>query len=103
MPILVHVVRIAALSAALTALTGIVVADVVAAGPELAASSIAADEWFADADARGPVLLAAAVVVPDAAPAPVPVLPASEELLEPPAPRKKDRPRKMKFGRFDGY
>lgn len=101
MPILVHVVRIAALSAALTALTGILVADVVAAGPEVAAASIATDEWFADADASGPMLLA--VVLPDAAPAPVAALPELEELFEPPAPQKKHRPRKMKFGRFDGY
>jgi hypothetical protein len=100
----VHVVRIAAFSAALTALTGIVVADVIAAEPEEpAVASITGDEWRgeADVDERGPVLLA--VVVPDVVPAPMSDLPELEALPEPPKPKKKRRPSKMKFGRFEGY
>lgn len=101
----VHVVRIAALSAALTALTGIVVADVVAAEPEAPAEAvIVGDEWRAEADERGPVLLAAAVVVPDAVAAPpAPELLEIDEPMEPPTPKKKRRASKLKFGSFDGY
>lgn len=98
----VHVARVAAFSAALTALTGIVVADVIAAEPEAPAeASIAGDEGRAEAD--GPVLLAAAVVVPDAVAVAAPELPELDEPMEPPTPKKKRRASKLKFGSFEGY
>lgn len=100
----VHVVRIAAFSAALMAITSIVVADVIAAeSEEPAMALLAADGWSAGvvADERGPVLLAAAVVVPDAVLAPAPSV--LEELTPPVPPKKRKRRSKLKFGRFEGY
>lgn len=94
----VHVARIAAFSAALIALTGIVVADVLAAELEVTEASIAGDDW--EAEASGPALLA--VVVPDA-PEALPAMDLPLEPMEPPQPRKKRRAGKLKFGRFDGY
>lgn len=99
----VHLVRIAAFSAAFTALGGIVVADVLGADlDEPTAMALLADGPFA-VD-LGPVLLAAAVVVPDAL---TPAAPALDDLIPPPElePPKKKRRRagKLKFGRFEGY
>jgi hypothetical protein len=96
----VHLVRAAAFSAALLAITGIVVADVIAAEPEEpVVARIAAEPGSADAEA--PVLLAAAVVVPDAVVVAAQGLP--EDLAPPEPPKKKKRSSKIKFGRFEGY
>jgi hypothetical protein len=95
----VHVVRIAALSAALLTMTGIVVEDVIAAEPGAQALLLLLEEGV-DSEALAPVLLAAAVVVPDAMQALNPEPPELEPGPEPP--RKKRRPR-VKFGRFEGY
>lgn len=95
-------VRVAAFSVALTALTGIVVADVIDAGVDEPPPLALVDEDGANAGElaaeRGPGLLVAAVVVPDALMSAVPI---AMEDLEPPAPPKKKR--KLKFGRFEGY
>ncbi len=99
-----HVVRVAAFSAALMAITSIVVADVIAAEPEEPAMALIVGEGWpagAVADERGPLLLAAAVVVPDAVPAPASSLP--EDMAPPEPPKKKKRRSKIKFGRFEGY
>lgn len=99
----VHIARIVGFGAALTALTGIVVADVTAAEPdEPVALALVADRVApadAIADERGPELLAAVVVVPDAVAAPTAAPPAPE----PARPKKKRRAGKLKFGRFEGY
>lgn len=98
----VHLVRAAAFSAALLAITGIVVADVIAAEPEEpVVARIAAAPGSADAEAPAPVLLAAAVVVPDAVVVAAQGLP--EEFAPPEPPKKKKRSSKIKFGRFEGY
>ena len=97
----VHIARIAAFSAALMAITGIVVADVIAAEvDDPAAMALGDDDALAVdkiADDRGPLLLA--VVVPSGA------LPTAVSLpeLTPEPPKKKRGPRKIKFGRFEGY
>ncbi len=95
----VHVARIAIFSAALVAITGIVVADVVAAEVEEPAAMALGDDdsLMVDtiADGRGPLQLA--VVVPSGA------LPAAVALPALPKPKKKRGPPKIKFGRFEGY
>lgn len=98
----VAVARIAVFSAALMAITGIVVADVIAAEVEEPAAMALGD---AIADERGPVLLAAAVVVPNAVlPAVVSLPELIPELIpEQPKVKKKRRSGKLKFGRFEGY
>lgn len=97
----VHVVRVAAFSAALLAITGIVVADVFAAEPEEAAIGLAEGASAgAGVDERGPVLLAAAVIVPEGV---APLAASLPEVEEPEPPVKKKRSSKLKFGRFEGY
>jgi len=96
----VHLVRIAALSTALTALTALVVADVTAAeSDEPTPLALTADTPDLDTHADAPVLLAA--IVPDAiAPQPsLDELPARGEEK----PKKQRRRSKLKFGRFEGY
>lgn len=98
-------VRVSAFSVALTALTGIVVADVIDTGvdepPPLALTEddgAVAGELAAE---RGPGLLVAAVVVPDALMSAAPIV--MEEQPPPAPPKKKRRSGKLKFGRFEGY
>lgn len=104
--------RIAAFSAALSALTTIVVADVIAAEPaELLAivDLVAIDDepvaFAAREDDGVAVLAAASVQLPDALPPPLAL--ADELVVDPamerPAPKKKRRRSKLKFGRFEGY
>lgn len=95
-----HFVRVVSFSAALTTLTTIVVADVVAAEP---AEATAMGLREREAEAGGVELLA--VRVPDAL---VPVAAAGLALaVEPepePAPKqRKPRKKKIAFGRFEGY
>ena len=96
-----RVARITTFCAAVAAITGIVVADVTAAEAEqpIALALVAEDPVDAvaerSADAEVPVLLAAAVAVPDALPVLTPP--------EPIPPKKKRRASKLKFGRFEGY
>lgn len=102
----VLIARIAAFSAALMAITSIVVADVLAAETDEPAAMMLIDDDTrlvdANADERGPVSLA--VVVPNGA---LPVAASLPELIpeldEPPRPKKKRRSSKLKFGRFEGY
>jgi hypothetical protein len=83
-------------TSALAALTGFVVADVIAAESEGSSAMALVESTEADPAVPAPVPLLA-VVVPDA------VVPEAI-ILEPPAPpRKKKGPRKIKFGRFDSY
>jgi len=104
----VHLVRIVALSAALTALGGIVVADVLGADlEEPTALALLADDGASSAE-PGPPLLAAAIVVPDdlrPAAADLPPVPLDLDALRPPRQKKPRKPRagKLKFGRFEGY
>lgn len=99
----VHLARLITLSAALAAITGIVVADLTASGAdEPAAMALArTDDDAAPADraAEGevPVLLAAAVELPDAP------LAAPPEPVQVEKKRKKPRRSKLSFGRFEGY
>lgn len=110
----VHFARVAAFSAALTALTTIVVADVIAAEPiEMIEAAVHGelDELEEDTlvfaereDDRVAVLAAAGVQVPDALP--VALLDPFDDVLPEPevAPKKKRRSKsKLKFGRFEGY
>lgn len=95
-----HFVRVVSFSAALTTLTTIVVADVVAAEP---AEATAMGLRERESEAGGVELLA--VRVPDAL---VPVAAAGLALaVEPepePAPKqRKPRKKKIAFGRFEGY
>jgi hypothetical protein len=97
----VHLARLITFSAALAAITGIIVADLTASeADEPAAMALALvddDATPADRAAEGevPVMLAAEVAVPDApeiaAPEPAPVK------------KKKQRKSKLNFGRFEGY
>lgn len=98
----VHVARIAVFSAALMAITGIVVADVIAAEVEEPAAMALGDDdavvLDTFADERGPLLLA--VVVPSGA---LPTAVSLPELTPEPPKLKKRRSGKLKFGRFEGY
>lgn len=100
----VHFVRVASFTAALTAFTTIVVADVIAAEPiEALAPILMVDEdepiELADREVVGAAALSAAgVKLPEVMPAAVEPLP---ELI--PDPPKKKRKSKLKFGRFEGY
>lgn len=99
----VHVVRLATLSAALTALTALIVADVTAAeSDELVALSLPdADPHDLDTTIDTPQLLAP--VVPDAL---APSAPPPPQLLADTTPEKPKKPKrrsKLKFGRFEGY
>ena len=110
---LTHLLRVALLSAALSAIATIVAADVLAAEPEeLADAALAAlDLIDEDEDAllgeegAGPALYAAAIQIPDAA-APLPQ-PSLDELLEAEPKVEKKKRRKSKkgklYGRFEGY
>lgn len=107
----VHFARVAAFSAALTALTTIVVADVIAAEPIEMIEAAVLGELEEDTlvfaereDDRVAVLAAAGVQVPDALP--VALLDPFDDVLPEPevAPKKKRRSKsKLKFGRFEGY
>lgn len=97
----VHVVRLATLSAALTALTALIVADVTAAeSDELVALSLPdADTHDLDTTIDAPQLLAP--VVPDAVAPSAP--PPPQLLADTEKPKKPKRRSKLKFGRFEGY
>ncbi len=101
----VHVARIAALSAALLTMTGIVVEDVIAAEPGAQAMLLLLEEGMAGADSEvlAPVLLAAAVIVPDVMLVPEPEPEPEPELGEKPEPPRKKKRSRIKFGRFEGY
>ena len=102
----VHFARICAFTAALTALTTLVVADVLAAE----AAEVEAVEVDEGEEDEAPFLrLVARPVVPDAAPAAEPDLAAAlaaieAERAQAEGMRKKKRPaKKIAFGRFEGY
>ena len=102
--------RIAAFSAALAALTTIVVADVIAAEPvdllaivDLAAVDDEPVAFAAREDDGVAVLAAASVQLPDALPPPAAPLTDPFADGDEPAPKKKRRKSKLKFGRFEGY
>ncbi|MEZ4448204.1 MAG: hypothetical protein R3B09_01910 [Nannocystaceae bacterium] len=106
----VHFARVASFTAAVTAFTTIVVADVVAAEPEEAIAALV--DWGEDDDtielaARDDVgaatLSAAGVKLPEAAVVVAELFDPFAEAVEPPAPKKKKRKSKLKFGRFEGY
>lgn len=97
-----HFVRVVTFSAALTTITTIVVADVVAAEP---AEPTAMGLREHDAEERGAELLAVHVQVPDAL-VPVAVVTPELEVVPEPAPapkQRKARKKKIAFGRFEGY
>ncbi|MBA3549979.1 MAG: hypothetical protein H0T76_26165 [Nannocystis sp.] len=105
----VHIARIAVFSAAVMAITGVVVADVIAAEDEEPAAMVLGDDdsLAVDmiADERGPLQLA--VVVPIGA---LPVAGILPQFISepdfgsgPPKLKKKRRSGKLKFGRFEGY
>ena len=97
-----QLLRVSLFSASVLAITGFVVADVVAAEPSLGSTprSLAERALFAAADVPevddgGPALFAAAILLPDGA------APASS--APPPPPVAKKRSKKVAFGRFEGY
>lgn len=98
----VHFVRLATLSAALTALTALLVADVTAAESDelVALSLVDGDPGELDATLGAPRLLA--LVVPDAV-APSPTTPQLLIDIAQEKPKKPRRRSKLKFGRFEGY
>ena len=94
---LVRAAHVLTFASALAALTGFVVADVIAAEAEqpTALAIRGAPELDPLLPAPAPELLAMAIVVPDAA---------APEPAPPPVTEKPRKPhRKIKFGRFDSY
>lgn len=94
---LLRLARAASFAAAVTGITAFVVADVLAAEHDAPGLLTIAEEPELD-PTPAPVFLAAAIVVPDAVAVPVPE-PIPELLARP----KKQRSKKIKFGRFEGY
>jgi len=94
---LLRLARAASFAAAVTGVTAFVIVDVLAAehdDPGLLTITDAPE--LLPTPAPAPVLLAAAIVVPDAVAVPEPI-------PEPVAKPKQKRSKKIKFGRFDSY
>ncbi len=99
-----QLLRVVACTASALAIVGFVAADVVAAEPSSSAEPsalvermiFAADD-LPDLEDEGPALFAAAINLPDGA------APASSSPPPPPPPLVKRRPKKLRFGRFEGY